>query len=272
MEDRAPISAIIVDSSRSLVPAKADDPSLVVFYLQGNAGNPLHRLPVFQALLSNLPSSTSVKIFAAAPRSYWHTPGSPTQEGILSDYTSCLYYSLNRWPDAKVVLYGHSLGGAVSVCLLARLQISSHDNDKYHPPPSSYNHIQGLILENPFASVPGMLQALYPQKWVPYQYLAPFVLDRWDAAAEIILAEASVLARLAPDLLILLSEHDEIVPTQMGEELFDLSLRICDQKANTVGKGPRKVTIPGALHDNAFQKRAWGKEMGCYLSDLVKMK
>ena len=38
----------------------------------GNAGNPLHRIPVFTALLNAIPS---LAIFAPAPRSYWTSSG-----------------------------------------------------------------------------------------------------------------------------------------------------------------------------------------------------
>lgn len=43
--------------------------------------------------------------------------------------------------------------------------------------------ICGLVLETPFTSVRAMLGAIYPQKWMPYRYLWPFLRNHWDTVA-----------------------------------------------------------------------------------------
>ncbi|KAJ7666378.1 Alpha/Beta hydrolase protein [Mycena rosella] len=259
------LSGIAVSTSRTA----SVQPDMVIIYFQGNAGNPLHRLPVFQTLLAPPNSSSSfpnIKILAVAPRSYWKsTPNRPTQLGILADYTAILAHALSTYPRANLTVYAHSLGGAAAVCLLAQLQ------DGAEPDGPDYSRIRGLVLENPFASIPGMVRALYPQRWLPYHYLAPLAWDPWDATGAMAAAQSStgapqlslavrnsVLARLVPDMLVLLSAHDEIVPNAMGEALHAL---------RHAGSG-KLVVIPNALHDSAWKERAWRVEMQRYITDV----
>lgn len=148
-------------------------------------------------------------IVAAAPRSYWSsTNKTPTQHGLLADYYSALLYASRKWPDAPITVYGHSLGGSIAVSLLQSL--TEEPRSSSSPPPfgnrneeiighqplenvrevelRAARRIQGLILENPFSSIPDMVRALYPQKWLPYRFLAPFAWDKWNALAAMKLA------------------------------------------------------------------------------------
>lgn len=237
----------------------------------GNAGNPLARLPVFDTLLNGIrqpppspratppPSLLDVSVLAVAPRSYWKSSRhTPTQRGLLADYTSALTYATAHYPDATVVLYGHSLGGAVAVCLAASLDAAA------------YPFVKGLILENPFASIGGMVQALYPQRWLPYRYLAPLAFDRWDALAAVRgMRPGSLLASLARDTLVLLSEKDEVVPTSMGMQLHAALL---EKVGPTVTENScRQVVIRGALHEHAWKQRQWAREMEGYLHHAAKI-
>ncbi|TFY61856.1 hypothetical protein EVJ58_g4249 [Rhodofomes roseus] len=241
------------------------------YRITGNAGNSLARLPVFETLLHGIrpPSKPStqpaldVSIVAVAPRSYWKSSSrTPTQRGILADYTAALSYATRRYPDSTVVLYGHSLGGAVAVCLAASL--SADD----------YPSVKGLILENPFSSIGGMVQALYPQRWLPYRYLAPLAFDKWDAVTAVRETRPqSLLARLSKDTLVLLSEKDEVVPTSMGMELYAAlqeKLAADAGDASATNGLCRQVVIRGALHERAWLERQWVSEMGAYMDSISK--
>lgn len=95
-----------------------------------------------------------------APRSYWKlTPRWPSGAGIIQDYQDVLRYALRRFPQARIVLYGHSLGGAAAICTLAQLE-EPGVGTRLNP---DFDRIRGLILESPFSSIPAMVPALYPQ-------------------------------------------------------------------------------------------------------------
>lgn len=195
----------------------------------GNAGTPLLRLPVFRKLLKPDPatarsSQPRITVLAVAPRSYWLSDQTtPTERGVLADYRAALMYAQERYgPDATYILSGHSLGGAAAVLLLLR----QHDSSP---------QIAGVVLENPLPSIPYMVRALYPQKWLPYHYLGPFAFDKWDALSAIEQEEvvrgsgAGVrrrrrLARLPPSLWIR-SSRDEIIPYGANDGVEEMYAR-----------------------------------------------
>ncbi|KAF9810493.1 hypothetical protein IEO21_06888 [Rhodonia placenta] len=207
------------------------EPDVVIVYLQGNASNPLARIPVFERLLSakalgrlepiKPKEKLNMAVIAVAPRSFWKSSSrTPTQRGLLADYAHVL---------------------------------------------------SGMILENPFSSIPDMVRALYPQRWMPYRYLAPMAFDEWDAVAAMRSTKDrpdALLARLSANMLMLLSEKDEVVPMSMGAELYDASET--DQKGSRDDglSVKRRVVIRGALHENAWTERQWRDEMLGYLCSV----
>ena len=233
----------------------------------GNAGNPLHRIPVFATLLNAVPS---LAILAPAPRSYWtSSTARPTQAGLTADYAGALAFAASRFPTSRLTIYGHSLGATIALCLLAPYAHVSNEA------PTAAVH--GLVLENAFTSVPDMVRTLYPQRWLPYRYLGPFVCDRWDASAA---AAAHVFPRnLARRAMVLVSERDEVVPPAMGWEIFNaLRLRASggmseDGERRCVAGESREplgrfVVLEGALHEDAWRYRNWSRAMQQYLEGL----
>lgn len=226
----------------------------------GNAGNPLQRIPIFQHLCKSIPPCHYPKtaILAIAPRSYWKsTPRWPTQSGIIQDYCDTVHYALREFPAARVILYGHSLGGAAAICTLNKLQQSRTDTP-FNP---CFDRIRGLVLENTFTSIPAMVRALYPQRWLPYRYLAPLAFDRWDvlAALKSHVGHDTVLGRISRNMLVLVSEHDEVVPQDMGVRIFKLATQGCHPN------GTELVKIPKALHEDAWTRKMWTDELRKYI-------
>jgi pimeloyl-ACP methyl ester carboxylesterase len=238
--------------------------SLYNFHLSlttGNAGNPLHRIPVFTTLLDAIPS---LAIFAPAPRSYWTSSGAarPTQAGLTADYTAALAFAASRFPTSRLTIYGHSLGASIALCLLA----SHTDVSK------AAAVVHGLVLENAFTSVPDMLRVLYPQRLLPYRYLGPFVCDRWDTRAAV--ASHTFPCDLARRAMVLVSERDEVVPPAMGKEIFG-ALRASGGNQEGVGGSMRMqeplgrfVVVEGALHEDAWRYREWTRAVKKYLEDI----
>jgi len=239
-------------------------PDCVLLYLQGNTGNPLHRIPVFTTLLHGGPSTFSPAILAPAPRSYWlSTNKTPTQRGILRDYATAFRFATERWPNTPITLYGHSLGGAIAVCLLASL---SEDSNSAQLDATVDQALKGLILENPFSSIPDMVRALYPQRWLPYRFLAPLAWDKWDALRALQSAKSgSILERLSRKMLVMVSEKDEVVPREMGISLFTAMNPSPGTGVSEDSYLPRLVTVRDALHEDAWMQRQWASEVSKYL-------
>ena len=122
-----------------------------------------------------------------------------------------------------------------------------------------------------------MLKVLYPQKWLPYRYLGPFLWNHWDSlkalrglssysgpssdpqtllpsfiastASKPSLASVppiSTLSALSPRVLILQAEKDELVPAEHGSEIEN----VCRQ----VGMEVEKMVVKGALHSEVVVK------------------
>jgi uncharacterized protein len=149
------------------------------------------------------------------------------------------------------------LGGAISVCLSSQVKREHFPN------------VKGLVLENPFASIPWMVKALYPQKWLPYHYLGRFAFDKWDAlGAMCSVRQGTLLDTLRKDMLVILSQKDEIVPNSMGMALLRAAQSVNLKKMDTTSSS-RSVLITGALHDSAWKNTQWRQEFECYVQFVV---
>lgn len=240
----------------------------------GNAGTPLLRLPLFRALLRpdrfRNDDFPRISIYAVAPRSFWLSDRSaPTQQTVLADYEAALAGAVRKYGrDAKYVLYGHSLGGAAALLMLGRQR-------SFGTPTPPYPALSGLILENPLPSIPYMVRALYPQRWLPYHYLGPFAFDRWDALGATRTASGDVAK---PPSLWIRSARDEIIP----HDATDDGVRQLYESWNAttwprVGPGEwagqhgqaRWLDVPDALHDTAYGSRVWRDEIRSFVAGVV---
>ncbi len=219
---------------------------------------------MFTTLLNAVPS---LAILAPASRSYWtSTAARPTQAGLIADHAAALAFAASRFPTSYLTLYGHSLGASAALCLLAaREHVGNCASGVAAAADTQVGScgVHGLVLENAFTSVPDMLRALYPQRWLPYRYLGPFVSDRWDARAA---AHDMRRRDLAHRAMVLVSARDEVVPPTMGQEIFDpLKAPI-----GTDGRLGRLVVLERALHEDAWRYRDWSQAMKQYLCDLER--
>ena len=116
---------------------KALSKNLTVLMFHGNAGNAGHRIPIAKVLAEN----ASCSVFMAEYRGYGLSTGTPDEKGLMIDAQTALEYMRqhNEMQNNKIVVYGQSLGGAVSIQLVSRNQTAGD--------------IVGLILENTFTSI-----------------------------------------------------------------------------------------------------------------------
>jgi acetyl esterase/lipase len=127
-----------------------------------------------------------------------------------------------------VIIWGQSIGaGIASNC--------SADSDLF----IERLHLKTLILETPFTNIRDMLVALYPQKWLPYRHLWPFLRNYLDSMKALERLSKRPL-RSQPQILILQAGRDEIVPETHGNSLFE--------KCQNLGLRVKKVVIRTAFH------------------------
>jgi hypothetical protein len=159
----------------------------VTLVSHGNAGNISHRLDRALLIQSRLRSS----VFLYDYRGYGESEGSPDEGGTYRDVRAAYRFlsEEKKVPPDRIVLFGESLGSAVSLELALA-----------HP-------AAALVLEAPFTSVPDMARATI------FAPLAPLVRTRYENLAKI--------GRLRMPLLVLQGDRDEVVPFAQGRRLFE---------------------------------------------------
>ncbi len=159
----------------------------VVLFCHGNAGNISHRLETAMFLLE---LDTPLLLFDY--RGYGRSDGKPSEQGVYADAEACYNWLIEEKgyrPD-QIVLFGRSLGGAVAVELATRVSC------------------RGLIIESSFTSAPDMGRKMFP--FFPVRSLLKFHFDSIDKIARV---QCPVLVTHSPD--------DDLVPYEMGKQLYD---------------------------------------------------
>ncbi len=240
--------------------------------MPGNVGSPIQRLPLFRKLLLSQPKSSKldVTIIAIPPRSFGRsTYGTPTQDGILQDYRAVAEHvtAISKDRPHKIIFMGHSLGASIATVLLGSSR------------PEGGIRCDGLVFENGFSSIPDMVRALYPHRALPYHYLGPLVLDRWDAKTALKQSgrEDSLFATVP--ILFVSSSNDELVPPEMMRELYETAVEARSSGSQGQIEGDfsdgeventyiQWLVVPDGLHDFAWQKSIWSATIWSWLSSL----
>lgn len=164
------------------------NPQRVVLYCHGNAGNITHRADILQDIHRWVQASVLVWDY----RGYGRCEGRPTEQGILADAEAARSWLAQRTgcPPDQLVLWGHSLGGAVAVHLAAS------------------RGAQALVLESTFPSLPDVAAYYYP--WLPVRLL---MRTRLDAL--------SLIGRYTGPVFQSHGEKDTLVPIFLGRKLFE---------------------------------------------------
>ena len=188
------------------VPARNARATLL--WLHGNAGNighRVHNLRLFHEALG-------VQVFLFDYRGYGLSEGEPSEEGLRQD-AEAAWRLLQARPDVDprtIVLFGRSLGATVAAELAARVQPAA------------------LILETPFTSLLDMGRHHYwflPVRWL--------VRSRYDTLGAV--------RRVRVPVLVLHGDADEIVPFDMGEQVF-----------HAAGEPKAFHRIRGASHNDTY--------------------
>ena len=196
---------------------------------------------------------------ALSYRGFWTSSGHPSEAGIKLDASAVVTWVTENFScnmnegdeDVSLVLWGQSLGAGVALDAAASAATTRLDSNNG----KEGTGIEGLLLETPFVSVEAMLLELYPQKWLPYRYLSPFLRNHWDSKGALrrlaascedrkILAGAHGSGSLK--MLILQAGKDELVPSSQGSEL--------ETCARGIGFDVRRLEVTAALHNEVSTK------------------
>lgn len=137
----------------------------------------------------------------------------------------------NGLDEIPVIIWGQSIGAGVASNLAAKQNLLAGNLS-----------LRLLILETPFISIKAMLEALYPQKWLPYKHLWPFLRNHLDSHQALGLMKDSYGSanRKTPQVLILEAGKDELVPKEHSDAL--------EIRCKELGLDIRKLVIGNSLH------------------------
>jgi len=142
---------------------------------------------------------------------------------------------LGKDDEIPIIIWGQSIGAGVATSLAAQNQLFSGGLS-----------LKSLILETPFISIRAMLETLYPQKWLPYKHLWPFLRNHLDSHQALgLMSERYIAAKtMTPDVLILEAGKDELVPKEHGATL--------EARCKELGVSVRRQTVDNSLHTEAM--------------------
>ena len=157
-----------------------------LLFFHGNAGNISHRrasLEIFHRL--------GLNVFIFDYRGYGNSQGKPDEEGLYKDARAAwLYLTEQRGiKQDDIILFGRSLGGVVAAELAAEVQPGA------------------LILESVFSSARDVANVIFP-------VFSRLVLLRYDFNT------VAYVRQVTCPVLVLHSPDDEIIPSQLGEKVF----------------------------------------------------
>ncbi|CZT12101.1 hypothetical protein WAI453_007377 [Rhynchosporium graminicola] len=205
--------------------------NLTVLMFHGNAGNIGHRVPIARMLVHQIGCSVLMLEY----RGYGLSTGSPDETGLMIDAQTGFDYLRQRSEtrDNDIVIYGQSLGGAVSIQLVKKNQ-----NDK---------RLVGLILENTFLSMRKLIPSIIP----PAKYLTLLCHQIW--ASDTYLPSITEVP-----ILFLSGLQDEIVPPSHMRRLFE----ICQT--------PTKVwkPLPGGDHNSSVVEEGYFESIQDFIANL----
>ncbi|POS86276.1 BEM46 family protein-like protein [Erysiphe pulchra] len=171
------------------------DKNTIVLMFHGNAGNIGHRVPIAKILVQRM----GLSVFMLEYRGYGLSTGSPDETGFMIDAQTAFAYIRER-EDTKnhnIVVYGQSIGGAVSIQLVVKNQDDSH--------------LIGLILENTFLSMRKLIPSVIPSS----RFIALLCHQVW--ASEDFIPFINKVP-----ILFLSGLKDEIVPPEHMRRLFEI--------------------------------------------------
>ncbi|KAK7744819.1 bem46 protein, variant [Diatrype stigma] len=226
-EDGEKLSAFYIRAPRRGRYSKC---TIIMFH--GNAGNIGHRLPIARMLINYV----NCNVLMVEYRGYGLSTGEPDEKGLMIDAQTALDYLRERAEtrNHKLIVYGQSLGGAVSIRLVQRNQQAGD--------------IVGLILENTFLSMRSLIPSVIP----PAKYLAMLCHQVWPS-------ESMIPNITEVPILFLSGLQDEIVPPSHMRKLYELATT------------PTKVwkPLPGGDHNSSMLEEGYFEAISEFVANAA---
>jgi len=166
------------------IPPRGDQP--VILYFHGNGGALRYRVDRYRALTRD-----GTGLLALSYRGYGGSSGRPSEEGLVEDARATYAFAAARYPEARLVLWGESLGSALAIALACEQPVAR------------------LVLEAPFVSAAAIASAAYP--FVPVRWL---MKDQFRSDLRI--------RNVTAPVLIVHGDRDEVIPIASSERLYAL--------------------------------------------------
>ena len=187
-------------------------PRLRVLMFHGNGGNISVRLDQYRTMVDRW---TTVDLLTVEYRGYGMSEGSPSEAGFAKDAVAAWeWLSARNSADGvgtATVIFGRSMGGAVAALLGSKVSADA------------------VILECAPSSIPYLAEHHEPWRSL---HLGGFILNRFDTE--------SYVRDVRSPLLVMHSEHDEIVPLS------------CSGRIMSAANDPKRFQLlPGAPHNGA---------------------
>ncbi len=183
-------------------PAKA-----MVLFFHGNAGNISHRLDNVGRLVQ-----IGLSVLIVDYRGYGRSEGKISEDGLYKDAIAAYEYTKDLCDSKglKLVIFGRSLGGVAAVYVASKKPCS------------------GVILESTFTNLSSMASRHFPIPGV-----GAMLQDKFNSLGRI--------AQIEAPILFFHGNRDEIVPYELGKELYGAARARKDF-----------VTLEGAGHNDTY--------------------
>lgn len=194
-----------------------------VLFFHGNAGNISHRIN-YLTMFRRLGYNTLLFDY----RGYGQSSGTPSESGTYLDAQAVWRYltATRGIAPGRIVLFGESLGGAVAAWLAAREEPGL------------------LVLASTFTSVPDLAAEIYP--FLPVRWISRFDYNTLQS-----------LQSVSCPVFIAHSPHDEIIPFEHGQRLFQ-----------AVTGAKQFLPLDGGHNTGfIFMQPAWKKSLGAFMDD-----
>jgi len=181
-------------------------PRATVLYCHGNGEHVAHLTDWLRVLHELI----GVTVLAWDYRGYGRSEGVPHEENLIADARAAQLSLADRAgvPPKEVVLMGRSLGGSVAVAVAAQYPI------------------RALVLDRTYARLTDTAARFFP--WLPVRW---FMRNRFPSLERIANYHGPLLQTHGSD--------DEIVPIEMGRQLFDAA----------ASRQKQFITVPGGTHN-----------------------